>query len=146
MDAVLRAGAIYLALMVLFKICGRRSLGELTSFDFVLLMVIGEATQQALLGDDFSVTNAVLVIVTLMVIDVGFSLIKRRYTRLGKLIDGGPTIIVENGIFLRHRMHEARIEEDDIMEAARIADGVEDVEQIKFAIMERNGKISIITR
>jgi uncharacterized membrane protein YcaP (DUF421 family) len=146
MDAVLRAGAIYLALMVLFKICGRRSLGELTSFDFVLLMVIGEATQQALLGDDFSVTNAVLVIVTLMVIDVGFSLVKRRYTRLGKLIDGGPTIIVENGVFLRHRMHEARIEEDDIMEAARIADGVEGVEQIKFAIMERNGKISIITR
>jgi uncharacterized membrane protein YcaP (DUF421 family) len=146
MDAVLRAGAIYLALMVLFKICGRRSLGELTSFDFVLLMVIGEATQQALLGDDFSVTNAVLVIITLMVIDVGFSLIKRRYTRVAKLIDGGPTIIVENGRFLRHRMHEARIEEDDIMEAARIAEGIEDVEQIKFAIMERNGKISVITR
>lgn len=146
MDAVLRAGAIYLALMVLFKICGRRSLGELTSFDFVLLMVIGEATQQALLGDDFSVTNAVLVIITLMVIDVGLSLIKRRYTRVAKLIDGGPTIIVENGRFLRHRMHEARIEEDDIMEAARIAEGIEDVEQIKFAIMERNGKISVITR
>lgn len=144
MDAVLRAGAIYLALMVLFKISGRRSLGELTSFDFVLLMVIGEATQQALLGDDFSVTNAILVIVTLMVIDIGFSLVKRRSTRLAKLIDGGPTIIVENGRFLRHRMHEARIQEDDIMEAARIGQGFERVEQIKYAILERNGKISII--
>jgi len=144
MDAVLRAGAIYLALMVLFKISGRRSLGELTSFDFVLLMVIGEATQQALLGDDFSVTNAILVIVTLMVIDIGFSLVKRRFKRVAKLIDGGPTIVVENGVFLLHRMHEARIQEDDIMEAARIGQGVERVDQIKYAILERNGKISII--
>ncbi|WP_296186003.1 DUF421 domain-containing protein [Pseudomonas sp. UBA1879] len=145
MDAVLRAGAIYIALMVLFRVSGRRALGELTSFDFVLLLIIGEATQQALLGDDFSVTNAVLVIVTLLSIDVGFSLLKRRSKRIGKLIDGGPTIIVENGQYLRHRMHEARVEEDDIMQAARLGQGVERVEQIKFAIIERNGKISIIT-
>jgi len=145
MDAVLRAAAIYIALMVLFRVSGRRALGELTSFDFVLLLIIGEATQQALLGDDFSVTNAVLVIVTLLSIDVGFSLLKRRSKRIGKLIDGGPTIIVENGQYLRHRMHEARVEEDDIMQAARLGQGVERVEQIKFAIIERNGKISIIT-
>jgi uncharacterized membrane protein YcaP (DUF421 family) len=100
MDAVLRAGAIYIALMVLFRISGRRSLGEMTSFDFVLLLIIGEATQQALLGDDFSVTNAVLVIVTLLSIDIGFSLLKRRSKRIGKLIDGGPTIVVENGTVL----------------------------------------------
>jgi uncharacterized membrane protein YcaP (DUF421 family) len=135
MDAVLRAAAIYLALMVLFKVAGRRSLGELTSFDFVLLMVIGEATQQA-----------VLVIITLIAIDVGFSLAKRRSKKLGKWIDGGPTIVVENGTFLRNRMHEARIEEDDIMQTARLEQGVEKVEQIKFAIIERNGKISIITQ
>jgi uncharacterized membrane protein YcaP (DUF421 family) len=146
MDAVLRAGAIYIALMVLFRISGRRSLGEMTSFDFVLLLIIGEATQQALLGDDFSVTNAVLVIVTLLSIDIGFSLLKRRSKRIGKLIDGGPTIVVENGTFLRHRMHEARVQEDDIMQAARLGQGVESVDQIKFAIIERNGKISIITR
>ena len=144
MDAVLRAGAIYFALMVLFKISGRRALGELTSFDFVLLMVIGEATQQALLGDDFSFTNAVLVIITLIAIDVGFSLAKRRSKKLGKLIDGGPTIVVENGKFLKQRMHEARVEEDDIMQAARLGQGLENVDQIKFAIIERNGKISII--
>ncbi|MFK3973023.1 DUF421 domain-containing protein [Pseudomonas sp. NPDC087358] len=144
MDAVLRAAAIYLALMVLFRISGRRSLGEMTSFDFVLLMIIGEATQQGLLGDDFSITNAILVIITLISMDIGFSLLKRRSKKIGKLIDGGPTIIVENGVYLRHRMHEARVEEDDIMQAARLAQGIETVDQIKFAIIERNGKISII--
>jgi uncharacterized membrane protein YcaP (DUF421 family) len=146
MDAVLRAVAIYLALLVLFRISGRRPLAELTSFDFVLLMIIGEATQQGLLGDDFSVTNAVLVIATLIAIDVGFSLIKRRSRNFAQLIDGGPTIVVENGQFLRQRMYEARIEEDDIMQAARLAQGVETVDQIKYAIIERNGQISIINK
>ncbi|WP_085582382.1 MULTISPECIES: DUF421 domain-containing protein [unclassified Pseudomonas] len=144
MDSVLRAAAMYVALMVLFKIAGRRSLAELTTFDFVLLMIIGEATQQALLGDDFSLTNAMLVIVTLIAIDVGFSLLKQRSARVSRLIDGEPTIIVEHGKLLHRRLRHARLVEADVMEAARSSQGIERIEQIKFAIIERNGKISVI--
>jgi uncharacterized membrane protein YcaP (DUF421 family) len=144
MDSVLRAAAMYLALMVLFKIAGRRSLAELTTFDFVLLMIMGEATQQALLGDDFSLTNSMLVIVTLIVIDVGLSLLKQRSQWVSQLIDGGPTIIVENGKILHKRLRHARLIEADVMEAARSSQGIETLDQIKFAILERNGKISVI--
>jgi len=144
MDSVLRAFALYLVLMVLFKIAGRRSLAELTTFDFVLLMIIGEATQQALLGDDFSLTNSVLVIVTLIAIDVGLSLLKQRSDWFSRLIDGGPTIIVENGKLLSKRLRHARLVEADVMEAARSSQGIENIDQIKFAILERNGKISVI--
>ncbi|QXI24908.1 MULTISPECIES: DUF421 domain-containing protein [Pseudomonas] len=144
MDSVLRALAMYLALMVLFKIAGRRSLAELTTFDFVLLMIIGEATQQALLGDDFSLTNAILVIITLIAIDVGFSLLKQRSSWVSRLIDGEPTIIVENGKLLHRRLRHARLVEADVMEAARSSQGIETIDQIKFAIIERNGKISVI--
>lgn len=146
MDSVLRAGAMYLALVVLFKIAGRRSLAELTTFDFVLLMMIGEATQQALLGDDFSITNGVLVIVTLIAIDVGLSLLKQRSGWVSRLIDGEPTIIVENGKLLHRRLRHARLIEADVMEAARSSQGIERLEEIKFAIIERNGKISIIAK
>jgi uncharacterized membrane protein YcaP (DUF421 family) len=146
MDSVLRAAAMYVALMVLFKIAGRRSLAELTTFDFVLLMMIGEATQQALLGDDFSVTNSLLVIVTLIAIDVGLSLVKQRSGWVARLIDGEPTIIVENGKLLRQRLRHARLVEADVMEAARSSQGIEKLEEIKFAIIERNGKISVIPR
>lgn len=146
MDSVLRAAAMYLALMVLFKIAGRRSLAELTTFDFLLLMIIGEATQQALLGNDFSLTNSMLVIVTLIVIDVGLSLLKQRSQWVSQLIDGGPTIIVENGKFLHKRLRHARLIEADIMEAARSSQGIETLDQIKFAILERNGKISVIAQ
>ena len=144
MESVLRAAAMYLALMVLFKIAGRRSLAELTTFDFVLLMIIGEATQQALLGDDFSLTNSFLVIVTLIAIDVGLSLLKQRSEWVSKFIDGGPTIIVENGKLLSERLRHARLVEADVMEVARSSQGIETIDQIKFAILERNGKISVI--
>lgn len=146
MDSVLRAAAMYVALMVLIKIAGRRSLAELTTFDFVLLMIIGEATQQALLGDDFSLTNSVLVIVTLIALDVGLSMAKQRSRWMSRLIDGEPTIIVENGQLLRWRLRRARLVEADVMEAARSAQGIETLDEIKYAILERNGKISIIRR
>jgi len=144
MDSVLRAAAIYLVLMVLFKIAGRRSLAELTTFDLVLLMMIGEATQQALLGDDFSIVNAVLVIVTLIAIDIGFSLIKQRSLWFSRLLDGEATILVEQGRVLYKRLKLARLDEDDILEASRSSQGIIAIGQIKFAILERNGKISII--
>lgn len=146
MDSVLRAAAIYVALLVLFKIAGRRSLAEITTFDFVLLMIIGEATQQALLGDDFSLSNSLMVIVTLIAIDVGLSLLKQRSQWVSQLIDGGPTIIVEDGRILKARLRHARLIEEDIMEAARSSQGIETLEQIKFAIIERNGKISVIAK
>ncbi|WP_411380319.1 DUF421 domain-containing protein [Pseudomonas sp. MPB26] len=144
MDSVLRAAAIYLVLLVLFKIAGRRSLAELTTFDLVLLMVIGEATQQALLGDDFSLTNAVLVIITLIAIDIGFSLVKLRSRWFSRMLDGGPTIVVERGKVLHERLKRARMDESDILEAARSAQGIVQIDQIQFAILERNGKISVI--
>ncbi|MBF0674165.1 YetF domain-containing protein [Pseudomonas sp.] len=144
MDAVLRAAAIYFALLILFRVAGRRSLAEITSFDLILLLIIGEATQQALLGDDFSLTNAIVVIVTLIAIDVGLSLLKLRSRKIDLLLDGAATIIVEDGKPLRRRIAEARLQEADILQAARQGQGLERMDQIKYAILEKNGKISII--
>jgi len=87
MDSVLRAAAIYLVVLVVFRLAGRRTLSELTTFDFVLLLIIGEATQQALLGDDFSIVNAMVVIVSLVVFDIALSLLKNKSRWLSKLAD-----------------------------------------------------------
>jgi uncharacterized membrane protein YcaP (DUF421 family) len=76
MVAVLRAAAIYCFLLLLMRLTGKRSLGQMTTFDFVLLLVVAEATQQGLLGNDFSLTNAFLVILALVGIDTGMSLIE----------------------------------------------------------------------
>ncbi|MCD4865956.1 MULTISPECIES: DUF421 domain-containing protein [Pseudomonas] len=144
MESVLRAAAIYVFLLVLFRITGRRALSEITTFDFVLLLVIGEATQQALLGDDFSVINAFVVIATLVLIDILLSLFKERSPKVGRFLDGVPLIVVEYGKPLTARLRKARLTEEDILEAARQSQGLERLEQIRFAVLEKNGQISVI--
>ena len=144
MESVLRAAALYAFLLVLFRITGRRALSEITTFDFVLLLVIGEATQQALLGDDFSVINAFVVIATLVLIDILLSLFKERLPQVGRFLDGLPLIVVEYGKPLPERLRKARITEEDILEAARQSQGLERLEQIRFAVLEKNGQISVI--
>jgi uncharacterized membrane protein YcaP (DUF421 family) len=146
MDAVLRGVVVYAFLVVIFRISGQRSLGNVTTFDFVLLLIIAETTQQALLGEDFSVTGAFLLIVTLIALDIGLSLLKQRSPRLDRLLEGMPLVIVENGQPLRDRMAKARVDEQDILSAARELQGIERIEQIKYAVLERNGAISIIKR
>lgn len=144
MDATLRAVTIYLFLLVVFRIAGRRTLSQMTSFDFVLLLVISEAASSALLGDDFSVTNGLLIIVFLIAMDIGLSLLKGKSARFAKAVDGVPMIIVENGKPLRQRMHRARVDEEDVLEAARKLHGLEGLSEIKYAVLEIDGAISII--
>jgi uncharacterized membrane protein YcaP (DUF421 family) len=146
MDAVFRAAAVYLFLLLVFRIAGERTLASLTTFDFVLLLIIAEATQQGLVGDDFSITKALLLVTTLIGLDVAFSLLKDRSRLLHKLIEGVPLVIVEDGRVLADRMQRARIGIDDVLQAARELQGLESLDQIKYAVLERTGEISIIPR
>jgi uncharacterized membrane protein YcaP (DUF421 family) len=146
MEGIARAAAIYGMLLVLFRVTGKRSLARITTFDFILLLIIGEATQQALLGNDFSVMNATVVIVTLIVLDLGLSLLKQHSRRFDRILEGDPLLLVENGSFLKEHMDKARVDEQDILEAARALRGLERADQIKFAILERNGEITVIPR
>ncbi len=146
MDSVVRALAIYAILLIIFRISGKRSLAQITTFDFVLLLVIGEATQQALLGDDFSMTNAFIVILTLLGLDIALSLLKQRSPKIELLLDDTPLIIVENGRPLKERMDKARIDESDVLTAARELQGLERMDQIKYAVLERSGGVSVIPK
>lgn len=146
MDSVLRAIAIYLFLLLIFRIAGRRTLTQMTNFDLVLLLLIGESTQQGLLGNDFSLTNAFLVVMTLVGLDIGISLGKQRSPQLEKLVEGVPLVIVEDGKPLKDRMEKARVDESDVLVAARTLQGLERMEQIKYAVLERSGGISIIPK
>lgn len=146
MDSVLRALIVYVFLMVVFRVAGKRSLAQITTFDFVLLLVIGGATQQALLGDDFSMTNAVLVIFTLIGFDIGLSLLERRFPSLESWLDDVPLVLVSEGEMIEKRMDKTRISESDILASARANQGLERMDQIKYAVLERTGEISIIPK
>lgn len=146
MDAVFRSASIYLFVLVLFRIAGKRTLAEANAFDFVLLLIVAEAAQQGLLGEDYSLTNAGLVIVTLLSLDVGASLVKQRFGRVDHLLDSRPVVVVDNGRLVTDRMNENRIGVDDILAAARSTQGVGRLDDIRYAVLERSGGISIIPR
>jgi uncharacterized membrane protein YcaP (DUF421 family) len=144
MDLVLRAAFVYVALLIIFRLTGKRSLAETTPFDLVLLLIFSEALQTALVDDDSSVTAAFVVILTLVVIDIGMSLVKQRFLTAEKLLEGVPIVVMDDGKPLKERMDKARIDEGDILEAARESQGIESLDQIKIAVLERSGTISVI--
>lgn len=144
MDAVLRAAAVYLFLLLVMRITGKRSLSQVTMFDFVLLLIIAETTQQALLGDDFSVTNCFLLVLTLMALDKILVLLKQRSKKIAVWTEGLPLILVEEGKVHESRLNESQVDVDDIMAAARELQGLERLDQIKYAVLERHGGITVI--
>ncbi len=146
MDAIVRGLAVYLFLLILFRIAGRRTLGNITNFDFVLLLIISEAPQNAIIGNDYSVTNGFLVILTLVGLDIVFSFMKQRFPAMERYVNGLPLILVEQGRPLKDLMNRVRVDEQDILASAREKHGLERMEQIKYAILETNGMISIIPK
>ena len=123
MDTVIRALSIYLVLLLLVRAGGKRSLAQITTFDFVLLLIV------ALVG-----------------IDNALALLQSKSPTLDRLLDGVPTLILENGRPLEDRMRKAHVSEREILAAARERHGLVRLEQIKYAVLERSGGISIVPR
>lgn len=144
MNPIIRGIAVYLFVWIIFRILGKRSIAETTTFDFVLLLIISEATTDALIGEDYSLMACFIMVATLVGTDLFFSLVKRKWSWFDKVADGAPLVIVENGSPLKKRMAKVKVEDDDIMEAARLLHGIETMDQIKYAVLERDGSISII--
>jgi uncharacterized membrane protein YcaP (DUF421 family) len=144
MDSVINAVIVYVFLRLVIGLAGRRNLGQLTAFELVLLIVVGGAVQRALVGDDPSLTNAAIIVATLIGLDLLASLIERRSRGFGRVLRGEPLIVVENGRPLARRMHRAELSEDDVMAAARLHHGLTTIDEVKYAILETNGEISIV--
>jgi uncharacterized membrane protein YcaP (DUF421 family) len=146
LESVIRALVIYVVLSLMFRITGRRSMSHITTFDFVLLLVVGEATQQALLGEDFSLTNGILVIATLLGLDVTVRWLKANHQKTDRVMEGLPTILVADGQPLHERMREARISEAEVLQSAREVQGLMRMEDIHLTVLEVSGTISVIPR
>ena len=144
MNPVVRGLAVYLFVYIIFRISGKRTLAEITTFDFVLLLIISETTTDALIGEDYSLLACFIMVCTLVATDFLFSILKDKSKGFERVADGVPLIIVDKGKPLKKRMQKSKVDEDDVMEAARLLHGLERMEQVKYAVLERDGSISII--
>ncbi len=146
MDSILRGLATYFFLLLIFRISGKRALAEITTFDAVLLLIISESIQQALIDGDESMTNSFLLVLTLIGVNVLMQFLGTRSTKVDKFLNDVPLLLIEDGHIHQDRLKRVRVTEDDILEQARAQFGVERLDQIKYAVLERSGGISAIPK
>lgn len=146
MEPVLRAFIVYALLFLIFRISGRRTLAQITPFDLVLTLIIGESIQGALVDDDRSLTGAFLIVITLVGLDIILSIAKVRSRRVARLLDGLPVLVIDRGTMLRDAMRRERVDESDILTAAREQQALSRVEDIEYAVLEETGKLGILPR
>jgi uncharacterized membrane protein YcaP (DUF421 family) len=145
MDLVLRAIVLFAFVYGLTRIIGRRELSSLEPFDLILLIVLGDAIQQGLTQDDYSVTGAVLVIGTLALLQVFTSVLSFRFKRLRPILEGEPVIIVEDGEPLDKNLRRERLTVEEIAAQARLQQ-IESLSDVKWAVLETSGQISFIKK
>lgn len=146
MESVIRGVAVYFFLLIVFRVSGKRTLSEATTFDLVLLLIISETTQQAMVGTDHSMTNGAILVFTLVGADIFLSYLKQWWPVLDPVVDGTAVILLRDGQILQDRLNKERVDTSDILEAARKQLGLERLDQIQLAVLERGGQISVIPK
>ena len=148
MDLVVRAVVIYFVLLLLLRVAGKRQFSEMTTFDLVLLLIVSEAISQPIFGssEEYSLTGAVILVSTLVAIDILLSHAKRWIQPLDDVLESVPVLLIDDGQIIETNLEHERLASEDILEAARAQFGIERMSQVKYAILERNGSISVIPR
>ena len=145
MDIVLRTIAVFFFVMVLMRVIGRRELSSLEPFDLVLLIILGDALQQGLTQDDYSVTGAVLVVGTFAVLQVLVSWVGFRFPRVRPIIEGEPLIVVQDGSVIEKNLRRERMTVQELAEAARMQQ-IAHLDEVQWGVLETNGQITFIKK
>jgi uncharacterized membrane protein YcaP (DUF421 family) len=141
---VARAAAVYAFLLVVFRVAGHRSMAQVTTFDLILVLIIGDATQQALVGDDYRISTGLVVVSTLVVIDIALGRAKQHWPAVDAVLDGLPLPLIVAGSARRNQMAGEGVTMDDVLTAARAHHGLSRMDQVEHAVLEQDGGISIV--
>src|SRR5919198_2532534 len=114
MDIALRAFVIFWFLVLVTRVMGRRELSSLSAFDLILLVVLGDAIQQGLTQDDYSVTGAIIAVATIASLQVGTSYVSFRSRRARKLFEGLPLVLIQDGKLIPENLKRERLDEDEV--------------------------------
>jgi uncharacterized membrane protein YcaP (DUF421 family) len=143
MEIVIRASVIFFVLLLLTRGLKRRSLADMAPFEMLLLVTLGDIVQQGITQEDFSLTGAILAVTTFSFWITVLSWVTWRSRRLGRLVDGVPVVIVQDGKPVEAVMRTERMPFDELNEAAR-QQGIDDLAKVRIAVLEPSGRISFI--
>lgn len=145
MEIVVRAAVIYLFLWMITRLVGRSTVGELSTFQLILFITMGDMVQQAVTQQDYSVTAGILAISVFTVLTMGLSWANARWPGIRKITHGVPVVILENGATDPAVLRREQLSIDDLKAAAR-QQGFEALTGIRLAVLEANGQISFFAR
>jgi uncharacterized membrane protein YcaP (DUF421 family) len=145
MDLVIRATVVFFFIFLVTRIAGRRELSALEPFDLILLVVLGDLVQQGITQSDESVTGTLIVISTITLLSVAVSWLSFRYGKVRLVTEGEPIMLVQDGHIIEHNLRRERLTHGDLEEEAR-RQQVASVSDIRWAILEKEGTISIIPK
>ena len=145
MDIVFRGIFVFVFLYALMRMIGRRELSSLEPFDLILLIVLGDAVQQGLTQDDYSLTGAFLAIGTIAIMQVAVSYANFRFPKLRPVLDGEPIVVVQDGRPIEKNLKRERVTIEDLAAAAR-QQNIAKIEDVQWAVMETSGAISFIKK
>ena len=145
MEIVYRATAIFLFLWFVTRILGKRTLGEMTAFELVLLVIMGDLVQQGVTQEDFSMTGAMLAVGTMALLILAFEWVSFRFPRTRKALEGQPVIVVRDGQMLPRMMRYERLTDSELKEQLR-EQGIDDVRKVSLGVLEPDGRLSFFQR
>ena len=142
---VLRAAVVYAMVMVMMRISGKRAVGQLTPFDLVLLILVGNAVQNGINGGDNSLTGAFVMAATLIALNYAVAFATARSRVAERVIEGAPVVIARDGALLGDVLRRELVSRDDFEEALR-SSGLRGLDEVEIALLETNGRISVIPK
>ena len=145
MDIVLRTAFVFVLILVVTRAVGRRELSSMEPFDLILLVVIGDLVQQGVTQSDYSLAGTTIVVSTLAVLLVGTAWLSYRFKRLRPILEGEPTLLIADGRLVGRNLERERMTVPEIHAEARLQ-SIASFDDIRYAVLETNGKISFITR
>lgn len=145
MEIVIRAAIAFFLIWAVTRAAGRSTLGELSSFELVVFVVLGDLIQQGVVMDDRSLVGNLLAVFTMVLLGVIMAYANMRWPKIGKLTQGRPIVLVRNGIIDRKALHNERIGLDELSMLARQSN-IENYDEIRIAILEANGRVSFFTQ
>ena len=143
-EKLLRSVVVYTFLLVAFRLCGKRQLGQLSAFDLVVLLIISNVVQNAVIGNDNSLGGGLIGATAILLLNLVVAYVTFRFKRADRVIEHSPTLLVRHGRLLRDNLRRERLGPRDLRAALR-HHGVVSVRDIRYAFLEEDGHVSVIT-
>ena len=145
MDLVLRTVFVFVLILIVTRAVGRRELSSMEPFDLILLVVIGDLVQQGVTQSDYSITGTTTVVATLGLLLVATAWVSFRFTKLRPLLEGEPSLLIADGRLIEKNLRRERMTLEEVRAEAR-QNSIGSLDDVRFAVLETNGRISFITR